>query len=84
MKCPVCGNDVVRNRYAYGCWDYQNCKFKVNTMICGRSVSKSNVEKLLLEGTTSQIEGFVSKNGKSFSAKLKLDAEKKVIFDFSN
>ncbi len=83
-KCPVCGNDVVRNRYAYGCRDYQNCKFKVNTMICGRSVSKSNVEKLLLEGTTSQIEGFVSKNGKSFSAKLKLDAEKKVIFDFSN
>ena len=83
-KCPMCGNDVVKNRYAYGCRDYQNCKFKVNSQICGRWISKSNVEKLLSEGSTSQIEGFVSKNGKNFNARLKLDNDKKVVFDFSN
>lgn len=83
-KCPMCGNEVVRNRYAYGCRDYQNCKFKVNTIICGRAISKRNVEKLLTEGVTAKIEGFVSKSGKNFNGKLKLDEEKNVIFDFSN
>ena len=83
-KCPMCDNEVIKNRYAYGCRDYQNCKFRVSTQICGRWISKSNVEKLLSEGVTSNIEGFVSKNGKNFNAKLKLDEEKKVVFDFSN
>ena len=83
-KCPMCGNEVIKNRYAYGCRDYQNCKFRISTQICGRWISKSNVEKLLSEGVTSNIEGFVSKNGKNFNGKLKLDEEKKVVFDFSN
>lgn len=83
-KCPLCGNEVIKNRYAYGCRDYQNCKFRVSTQICGRWISKSNVEKLLSEGATSQIEGFISKNGKNFNARLKLDGDKKVVFDFSN
>lgn len=83
-KCPLCGGEVIKNRFAYGCRDYQNCKFKVSLQICGRIISKSNVEKLLSDGVTSNIEGFVSKNGKSFNGKLKLDEEKKVVFDFSN
>ena len=83
-KCPQCGGEVIKNRYAYGCRDYQNCKFRISTQICGRWISKSNVEKLLSEGVTSNIEGFVSKNGKNFNAKLKLDSENKVVFDFSN
>ena len=83
-NCPLCGNDVIKNRYAYGCRDYQNCKFKVSTQICGRWISKSNVEKLLSEGVTSNIEGFVSQNGKNFNARLKLDSENKVVFDFIN
>lgn len=82
-KCPLCGNDVMRNRYAYGCRNYTECKFKVNSLICGRSISKSNVIKLLNEGSTSKIEGFISKSGKEFNAILKLDDEKKVVFDFS-
>ncbi|MBR6820740.1 MAG: topoisomerase C-terminal repeat-containing protein [Bacilli bacterium] len=83
-KCPICGGEVIKNRYAYGCRDYQNCKFRISTQICGRWISKSNVEKLLSEGVTSNIEGFVSKNGKNFNAKLKLDSDNKVVFDFSN
>ncbi|MDE5630453.1 MAG: topoisomerase C-terminal repeat-containing protein, partial [Bacilli bacterium] len=82
-KCPLCGSDVVKNRYAYGCKNYKECKFKINTLICNRSISKSNAEKLLKEGITSKIEGFTSKNGKSFDAKLKLDKDK-IVFDFSN
>lgn len=81
-NCPLCGNDVIKNRYAYGCKNYTECKFKINTRICNRTISKSNAELLLKNGETSKIEGFVSKNGKSFDAKLKLDKDK-VVFDFS-
>lgn len=82
-KCPICGNDVVKNRYAYGCKDYKNCSFKINTVICNRVISKRHAESLLNDGITSKINGFISKNGKSFDAKLKLDKDK-VIFDFSD
>lgn len=82
-KCPLCGSDVIKNRYAYGCKNYKECKFKINTLICNRSISKSNAEKLLKDGITSKIEGFTSKNGKNFDAKLKLD-KNKIIFDFSD
>lgn len=81
-KCPLCGSEVMKNRYAYGCKNYKECKFKINTSICGRSISKANAELLLKNGITSKIEGFTSKNGKNFAAKLKLDKDK-VIFDFS-
>ena len=82
--CPLCGNGVVKNRYAYGCKDYQNCKFKISTQICGRTISKRNAEMLLAQGITSTIEGFISKNGKTFQAKLKLNQEKKIVFDFTS
>lgn len=81
-KCPLCGSDVVKNRYAYGCKDYKNCSFKINTVICNRVISKRNAENLLKDGSTTKISGFISKNGKSFDAKLKLDKDK-IIFDFS-
>lgn len=82
-KCPLCGSEVVKNRYAYGCKNYKECKFKINTSICNRVISKSNAEKLLSEGVTSKIEGFTSKAGKNFDAKLKLE-DGKVVFDFTN
>ncbi|MGN1338342.1 MAG: DNA topoisomerase [Candidatus Coprovivens sp.] len=83
-KCPLCGNDVIKNRFAYGCKNYTECKFKINSVICGRAISKSNVIKLLNEGCTSKIEGFISKAGKEFNAVLKFDNDKKIVFDFNN
>lgn len=81
--CPKCGNEIVKNRYNYGCRDYKNCDFKINISICGRTISKRNAELLLNSGQTSKIEGFISKTGKSFNAKLIL-SDNKVVFDFSN
>ena len=81
--CPKCGAEVVKNRYAYGCKNYKECDFKINTTICGRIISKKNAELLLKDGCTSKIEGFISKNGKEFNGKLKMDNDKKIVFDFS-
>ena len=82
-KCPICGRDVTRMRYSYCCSGYkEGCPFKVNTSICKRNISVSNMKMLLETGRTSKIQGFISKNGKPFSASLKLE-DGKAVFDFS-
>lgn len=83
-KCPLCGGDVVRTKFGYGCRGYKDgCKFSLNRKICGRIISLANVKMLLKSGRTSKIAGFISpKSGKSFSAYLKLDGGR-AVFDFS-
>ncbi len=81
-KCPVCGKDVVKGKYSYGCTGYkEGCKFRINSFICRRNISLSNAKLLLENGKTSEIQGFISKAGKPFNARLKLDGDK-VVFDF--
>ena len=82
-KCPLCGNEVVRKGFGYGCTGYKTngCKFTVNSKICGRVISVSNVKKLLAEGETYKICGFISKNNKNFDAVLYLE-DGKIKFKF--
>ncbi len=83
-KCPLCGGDVVRYKFKYSCSKYKenDCKFGVSCYICGRAVSVSNVKKLLSEGKTAKIKGFISKkSGKSFDAFLTLK-DGKAEFEF--
>lgn len=80
--CPICNSEVAKNRYNYGCKNYKNCSFKIGLSICGKTISKENAKKLLNNESTEKIVGFVSKNGKNFDAKLKLDKDK-IIFDFN-
>ena len=81
--CPLCGKDVIRTKFGYGCTGYKDgCKFSINKSICKRVISVSNVKMLLATGKTSKIQGFVSKNGKNFDAVLKLGDDGRVVFDF--
>ena len=82
-KCPLCGGTVARTKFGYGCSNYREtgCKFSVNQVICSRIISPSNMRLLLANGTTSKIQGFVSKNGKSFDAILALEGVR-VVFRF--
>ena len=75
-RCPVCGRDVVRTSFGYGCSGYkEGCKFSVNGYICSRAISFENIRLLLETGTTSKIQGFVSpRTGKEFDAFLVLEA----------
>ena len=82
--CPLCGKDVVRGKFGYGCMGYKDgCKFHVSMHICGRNISISNARQLLETGKTSIIRGFVSKKGNKFDAALKLDGER-AVFDFED
>ncbi len=81
-ECPLCGQDVVRGVYGYNCSAYQKgCKFKINFKILGTSMTKRQAEKLLATGLTEKMK-FVSKNGKEFESKLKLEVGGQVVFDF--
>ncbi len=80
--CPLCGKEVVKGRYGYGCMGYkEGCKFRIGSFICKRPISIANARKILSEGVSSEIQGFTSKNGKLFNARLKLEGDK-VVFDF--
>lgn len=83
--CPLCGEQVRRTNFGYGCSGYKDkgCKFTVNMRICGRVIPVSAVRQLLSTGKTDKLNGFVSKkSGKSFDASLKLE-NGRAIFDFN-
>lgn len=84
--CPLCGANVVRTKFGYGCSGFREngCKFSISKSICSRTISVSNVKMLLATGKTSKIQGFVSKSGNKFDASLRLEDGGKVVFDFPN
>ena len=82
-RCPVCGRNVVRGKFSYGCMGYNDgCSFRVGINICKKSIPISEVRRLLLEGRTAKMTGFISKNGKRFDGRLALK-DGSAVFDFS-
>ena len=80
--CPLCGGEIVRGRYSYGCMKYKDgCKFRIPLSICKRPIPISAAKTLLEGGTTAKLEGFVSKKGNRFAAALALEGEN-VVFKF--
>ncbi len=84
--CPLCKRgEVTENAKAYGCSRYrEGCKFAIWKVVAGKRLTERHVQGLLTRGTTEQLKGFKSKAGKPFAARLKLDADCKVVFDFES
>ena len=81
--CPLCGKDVVKGRYNYGCLGYkEGCNFKISFNICKKIITKEIAKELLTNKITKEIEGFISKNNKEFKGKLKLEEDGKTSFVF--
>ena len=82
--CPLCGREVLRTRRGYGCKGYkEGCKFTIWSTVAGRSISVVEAKQLLGEGRTEVLDGFISKKGTKFSARLKRDGDK-ITFEFDN
>ncbi len=80
--CPVCGRNVIRGKYNYGCMGYADgCTFKMGVNICKRDIPILEVARLLATGETGLLTDFISKNGKRFKAKLVLKSGE-VVFKF--
>ncbi len=84
--CPLCKEGkIVETTKAYGCSRYrEGCRLTIWKTVAGLKLAKQQVEQLLREGRTARIEGFTSKAGKPFAARLKLGEGFKVEFDFSD
>ena len=72
--CPLCGGDVIRQKRSYSCANYKEngCAFTIWMNICSKTISTTVCRQLLEKGETEKLSGFISKNGKPFSAKLVL------------
>jgi DNA topoisomerase-3 len=90
--CPRCGaetGEIIReNSKAYGCtsWkskDEPGCGFVIWKRVAGRTLTPELARQLLEEGRTKEVvSGFRSKAGKPFRARLVLNSEGKVEFEF--
>ena len=81
--CPNCGKTVKRDRYGYGCSGYkEGCKVRIPLSLCKRLITVPVARALIEKGRAENVGGFVSKNGKNFSASLKLE-DGRVVFDFA-
>lgn len=81
-KCPLCGSDVIKDRYSYRCKGHeQGCPCRIPVFLCGKPITVKNAADLLTAGKTEKLTGFISKKGTSFDAVLKLE-NGKTEFDF--
>jgi DNA topoisomerase-3 len=90
--CPRCGAEtgeiIKENSKAYGCTSWKSreepgCGFVIWKRVAGRTLTPELARQLLEEGRTKEvISGFRSRAGKPFRARLVLNGEGKVEFDF--
>lgn len=86
VKCPICGGDIVKTMFGFGCANYSkdnpdSCRFSIGK-IAGVTIKEAQVKELLLRKKTDVIKGFIAKTGMKFDAPLKLTPEGQVAFDF--
>ncbi|NLI70674.1 MAG: DNA topoisomerase III [Firmicutes bacterium] len=84
-SCPSCKKgEVVANSKGYGCNRWRGgCTFFIGRQILGRRIGIEDVKRLILEGETGLIEGFTSKKGKKFRARLVLEEGGRISFKFT-
>ena len=88
VVCPLCGGEVVKTSFGYGCANYNkddaehSCRFSINSKIAGIKISDMIAKQLLTKKKTDMIEGFLAKSGAKFDAALKLTEDGQAVFDF--
>jgi DNA topoisomerase-3 len=90
--CPRCGaetGEIIReNAKAYGCTSWKSreetgCGYVIWKRVAGRTLTPEIARQLMEEGKTREVlSGFRSRNGKPFRARLVLNDEGKVEFEF--
>jgi DNA topoisomerase-3 len=77
--CPKCGGVIQETYRKFQC---QACDFYIWPVLLGRDWSPEEVAELVTKKYIGPLTGFRSKQGRPFSAGLKLTAEHKIEFDF--
>src|SRR5699024_555568 len=83
--CPSCQNKIENKGKFYGCTGYKDgCKVSFPKKWAGKTLSEKMVKDLCDKKETSKLQGFKSKNGKSFDAELILDESYQLGFQFES
>ena len=77
--CPKCGGVIQETYRKFQC---QSCDFYIWPVLLGRDWSPDEVAELVTKKFIGPLNGFRSKQGRPFSAGLKLTDEYKIEFDF--
>jgi DNA topoisomerase-3 len=77
--CPKCGGVVQENYRKFQC---QKCDFAIWKVTSGREWSPEEIAELITKRSIGPLTGFRSRQGKPFSAVLRLTDDIKVEFDF--
>jgi DNA topoisomerase-3 len=81
--CPKCGGEVHEKYKKFQCMN-PSCDFAFWKILGGRQLEPHEADVLLKAREVGPLEGFRSKMGRPFSAKLKLNDANEVVFDFGN
>jgi DNA topoisomerase-3 len=85
-SCPKCGGAVYEQGMNYLCENtpLKKCDFRSGKVILRQEISREQVQKLLAEGKTDLLDGFVSnRNGRKFKAFLAKQPDGKIGFEFA-
>jgi len=83
IPCPKCGSALEVAPWGYVC-PKTECGFKIGHTLAGKMLSHSEMKTLLAEGHVGPIAGFKSKKGTEFSAKLSVDKDFNIQFEFES
>ncbi len=84
-KCPKCSGSIFEATMNYACENLhaKTCDFKSGKVILQQEMSRTQMEKLLTDGKTDLLDGFVSmRTRRKFKAFLALGKDGKVGFEF--
>jgi DNA topoisomerase III len=86
LICPKCGlGRIIEGKKGYGCNRYrEGCDLVVWKEIAHKTLTEKQRAALIRTGRTGIIKGFKSRSGSRFAARLKFDAEWKVVFEFAD
>ena len=76
-ECPACGGKVRKVKDGWACINtaVEKCKLFIPSTICSRHISPDEVRELLEKGRTEVLDGFVKKDGKTFSSCLVIEQD---------
>jgi len=78
--CPRCGGGMVETEQAYAC-RAGSCTFAIPKVIAGKAITRASARALAIGGRTRVLEGFRSRSGRPFAARLRLDPNGRVTFE---
>ncbi|MCQ2064198.1 MAG: topoisomerase C-terminal repeat-containing protein, partial [Fibrobacter sp.] len=81
IPCPKCKEPLEIAPWGYVCKNAE-CGLKFGHTIAGRMLSHEEMRGLLANRETPTLDGFKSKKGTTFAAKLKMDDEWNIGFEF--